>query len=50
MAIDRSAVSQALRAAKVLKAIIYKECGKDTEAAQWAIKLVQLLELANILK
>ena len=45
MTIDRSAVSQALA-----KAIAYKQCGKDEEAAAWAIKLVQLLELAEILK
>ena len=45
MTIDRSAVSQALA-----KAIAYKQCGKDKEAAAWAIKLVQLLELAEILK
>ena len=45
MTIDRSAVSQALA-----KAIAYKQCGKDKEAAAWAIKLMQLLELAEILK
>ena len=45
MTIDRSAVSQALA-----KAIAYKQCGKDRDAAQWAIRLIQLLELAEILK
>ena len=45
MAIDRSAVSQALA-----KAIAYKQCGKDQDAKQWARKLIQLLELAEILK
>jgi hypothetical protein len=43
--IDRSKVSQALA-----KAIAYKNCGKDSDAAQWARQLVELLECANILK
>jgi len=43
--IDRSKVSQALA-----KAIAYKNCGKDAEAAVWAAKLVRLLECAQILK
>lgn len=43
--IDRSAVAQALA-----KAIAYKNCGKSKEAAEWARKLVELLELAEILK
>lgn len=42
--IDRSAVSQALA-----KAIAYKQCGKDAEAAAWARKLIQQLELSEIL-
>jgi hypothetical protein len=42
--IDRSAASQALA-----KAIAYKQCGKDREAAEWARKLVRLLECAEIL-
>ena len=42
--IDRSAVSQALA-----KAIAYKTCGKDIEAQDWARKLVELLECADIL-
>ena len=45
MSIDRSAVAQALA-----KAIAYKQCGKEAEAADWARKLVRLLELADILK
>ena len=45
MSIDRSAVSQALA-----KAIAYKQCGKDQDAAEWARKLIRLLELSNILK
>jgi hypothetical protein len=45
MGIDRSAVSQALA-----KAIAYKQCGKDADAAEWARKLVNLLELSEILK
>lgn len=43
--IDRSAVSQSLA-----KAIAYKNCGKDKEATEWARKLIEQLELANILK
>jgi hypothetical protein len=43
--IDRSEVSRALA-----KAIAYKNCGKDREAQEWAIKLVRLLECAEILK
>ncbi len=43
--IDRSEVSRALA-----KAIAYKQCGKDWEAECWAIRLVKLLECANILK
>ena len=45
MTIDRSEVSQALA-----KAIAYKQCNKDKEAEEWAIRLVRLLECANILK
>lgn len=45
MIIDRSAVNQALS-----KAIAYKQCGKDDDAATWARKLVTMLELTNILK
>lgn len=44
MSIDRSATAQALA-----KAIAYKNCGKDKEAAQWARKLVEILECAEIL-
>lgn len=43
--IDRSAVAQALA-----KAIAFKNCGKDTDAAHWANHLVRLLECAEILK
>lgn len=43
--IDRSAVSQALA-----KAIAYKQCGKDQVAAMWARRLVELLQLSEILK
>lgn len=45
MTIDRSKVNQALA-----KAIAYKQCGKDTDARQWARELIKLLELAEILK
>lgn len=41
---DRSEINRALA-----KAIAYKNCGKDTEAAEWARKLVELLECAEIL-
>ena len=44
MSIDRSEVSRALA-----KAIAYKNCGKDRDAAMWAVELVKLLECAEIL-
>jgi hypothetical protein len=44
MSIDRSEVARALA-----KAIAYKQCGKDREAAEWAARLVRLLECAEIL-
>ena len=43
--IDRSEVARA-----VAKAIAFKQCGKDAEAAEWARELVRLLECADILK
>lgn len=42
--IDRSKAAQALA-----KAIAFKSCGKDREAAQWARDLVRILECAEIL-
>ena len=42
--IDRSEVSRALA-----KAIAFKNVGKDDEARSWAIRLVELLECADIL-
>jgi hypothetical protein len=45
MEINRSEVNRALA-----KAIAYKQCGKDKEAAQWAIQLIRLLELSEVLK
>lgn len=42
--IDRSKISQA-----VAKAIAYKNCGNDVAAAEWARKLVEMLECAEIL-
>lgn len=42
--IDRTELNRALA-----KAIAYKVCGKDQEAAEWARKLVRLLGFANIL-
>lgn len=43
--IDRSEVSRALA-----KAIAYKACNKQREAEEWARKLVELLECADILR
>lgn len=45
MAIDRSEISRALA-----KAIAYKQCGKDRDASEWARKLVEALECAEILR
>lgn len=45
MEIDRREVSRALA-----KAIAYKNCGKEQDAEDWARKLIELLQLANILK
>lgn len=45
MSINRSEVAKALA-----KAIAYKQCGKDTEAREWARDLIRLLELAEILR
>jgi len=42
--LDRSEISRALA-----KAIAYKNCGKQAEAESWAIKLIRLLECAEIL-
>jgi hypothetical protein len=41
---DRQEANRALA-----KAIAFKNCGKDKEAAEWARKLVELLECAEIL-
>ena len=41
---DRAEINRALA-----KAIAYKNCGKETEAREWARKLIELLELAEIL-
>jgi len=43
--IDRAEAAKALA-----KAIAFKQCGKDRDAAEWARKLVELLECAEILK
>lgn len=45
MTIDRSKTAQALA-----KAIAYKCCGKDREAAEWARELIRLLHLSEILR
>lgn len=42
---DRSEINRALA-----KAIAYKNCNKQTEAEQWAKKLIELLECADILR
>ena len=44
LTIDRSAVAQSLA-----KAIAYKQCGKDADARVWARRLIEQLELAEIL-
>ncbi|CAB4200393.1 hypothetical protein UFOVP1339_42 [uncultured Caudovirales phage] len=43
--IDRTEVARSLA-----KAIAYKACGKDKEAAEWARTLIRQLQLADILK
>src|SRR6185503_18345054 len=43
--LDRSEIARALA-----KAIAYKQCGKQAEAAAWARQLVELLECAEILQ
>ena len=43
--IDRSEVARALA-----KAIAYKQVDKHAEAAEWAARLVRLLECAQILR
>jgi hypothetical protein len=43
--IDRSEVNRALA-----KALAFKQCGKDREAALWAAMLVEALECAEILQ
>jgi hypothetical protein len=45
MEIDRSACSQALA-----KAIAYRQVNKQIEAEEWGRRLIELLELADILK
>ena len=45
MTIDRTEASRALA-----KAIAFKSCGKDAEAADWARRLVEILECAEILR
>jgi len=42
--IDRTEISRALA-----KAVAYKNCGNDERAEEWARKLVELLECAEIL-
>lgn len=44
MSVDRSAAAQAMA-----KAIAYKQCGKDELANEWARRLVEILECADIL-
>lgn len=41
---DRKAIAHALA-----KAQAYKQCGKEAEAREWAARLVELLECADIL-
>jgi hypothetical protein len=44
MTVDRQETARALA-----KAIAYKNCGSDDQARTWARRLVELLELADIL-
>jgi hypothetical protein len=41
----RSEISQALA-----KAIAYRDCGKPKDAAEWAARLVRMLEAQEILR
>lgn len=43
--IDRTEISRAMA-----KAIAYAQCGKQTEAEQWAREVVRLLQCAAILR
>lgn len=45
MTINRTEAARAMA-----KAIAYKQCGKDNEAAQWARELIRILECAEILQ
>ena len=45
---DRATRSELATA--VAKAIAYRDCGKTEDAAQWAAKLVKLLEAQEILR
>lgn len=42
---DRTEINRALA-----KAIAYKQCGKHYDAQEWARKLIELLECAEILR
>jgi hypothetical protein len=42
--VDRAEVARALA-----KAVAYKNCGQDEKANEWARRLVELLECAEIL-
>lgn len=44
MTIDRTEVARSLA-----KAIAFKSCGKDAEAAEWARTLIRQLQCAEIL-
>ena len=45
---DRSTRSELAQA--LAKAVAYRDCGKPTEAAAWAAKLVKMLEAQAILR
>ena len=45
MTVDRSEVSRALA-----KAIAFKQAGKQRESELWAVRLVEMLECADILR
>ena len=49
--VEKTPISTAWRLCpRHAKAIAYKQCGKDREAEQWGRTLIELLELACILK
>jgi hypothetical protein len=48
MTTDRATRAELAQA--LAKAVAYRDCGKPGEAAQWAARLVKLLEAQDILR